>query len=76
MAMPTAAAASAGASLMPSPTLATPPGAGELADDSELVLRQQFGVDLHAECLADGFGIGAIVAGQHHGRDAQRSYIP
>ena len=43
------AAASAGASLMPSPTLATPPAPGELADESELVLGQQFGMDLHAE---------------------------
>ena len=44
MAMPTSAAASAGASLMPSPTLATSwPCLLQLADNPLLVLRQQFG---------------------------------
>ena len=71
MAMPTSAWASAGASLMPSPAIATIRALGLQAPDHlVLVLGQHLGVDLvDADLPGHRLGGGAVVAGQHD--DAQ-----
>jgi hypothetical protein len=53
MAMPTSAAASAGASLTPSPAMATTRPSPEALDDLGLVLRQHLGGHL-GRCPASG----------------------
>ena len=72
IAMPTSAAASAGASLMPSPAIATtPPFRLEPRTTSALRSGQHLGVDaLMPSLRADGLGRVAVVAGQHHEVDA------
>ena len=66
IATPTRAAARAGASLMPSPTIATAPGLLEVANASELVLGQQRGVPLaDADAAGDVARDGVVVAGEH-----------
>jgi hypothetical protein len=56
MATPTVASVSAGASLMPSPSMATATATrDQLLDPGKLVLRQQVGFDLaDAESASDG----------------------
>ena len=67
MAMPTCAAARAGASLTPSPTIATGPLAAELFHGGELVLRQQTGAErVEPRVVRDRAGDGLGVAGEHH----------
>ncbi len=71
IAMPTSADASAGASLTPSPAIATTrPARRSLFDHLGLAVRQHLGLDLgDAEPARHGLRGGAVVAGQHH--DAQ-----
>ena len=68
MARPTSARASAGASLTPSPTMATRQAAAlQLGDGLVLVLGEHLGEDLvDAEVAADGVGDLAGVTGDHH----------
>ena len=70
MAMPTSARASAGASLTPSPTIATGQAAClQLGDRLVLVLGEHLGEHLvDAEVAADGVGDLAGVAGDHRHR--------
>ena len=72
MAMPTSAAASAGASLTPSPAMATTrPSPAQLLDHGALLVGQHLGLDLvDAELPRDGLRGGAVVAGQHDDADA------
>ena len=74
IAMPTSACASAGASLMPSPAIATrAPLALQPLDHRRLLLRQHVGFDLvDAELARDRVGGDAAVAGQHHDPQALR----
>ena len=71
MAMPTSARASAGASLMPSPAIATTrPSRLQRLDQRQLVGRLDLAVHLvDAQALAHGARRGQAVAGGHH--DAQ-----
>ena len=72
IATPTSAWASAGASLVPSPVIATMPALGLLlADEGELVLRLGLGEKIvHARFRGDRGGGERIVAGDHHRADA------
>ena len=74
MAMPTSAVASAGASLTPSPTIATLPAALlEAPDGGRLVGRQHLRGNLvDAESARDRIGDGLAVAGDHRHADPQR----
>ena len=74
IAMPTSAAASAGASLIPSPTMATTlPSAFSRATHVGLVARQDLGEHpVDAELLRDRIGRARAVAGHHDGFDAAR----
>ncbi len=74
MAMPTSAAASAGASLMPSPTLATTwPSGLHFAHERQLVLAAADPARTSMpEPGADGGGGAPVVAGEHDWRDAGR----
>ena len=65
--MPTCACASAGASLIPSPAIATnAPSLLQAADRGGLLVGQHLGDDLvDAELPRDRLGRGAAVAGQH-----------
>ena len=73
IAMPTSAAASAGASLMPSPAIATTwPCSRSLTNAFVLVLRLDAGVDfIDAELLRDGACGALVVAGEHDDFDAE-----
>ena len=72
MAMPTSATAMAGASLIPSPTMATEPYCSfSLPDRVDLVRRQELRpVLVDADAPRDGGGRALVVPGQHHGPDA------
>ena len=71
IAMPMSARVSAGASLMPSPTMATLPCFLQLADHGFLAVRQHAGDDLvHTGLRADGLGGAFVVAGEHDDADA------
>ena len=72
MATPTSAWASAGASLVPSPVMATRCSAGLfLADALEFVLGRGLRHEIvHARLGGDGGGGERVVAGDHHGADA------
>ena len=72
IAMPTSAAASAGASLTPSPAIATTrPALRSFSTTVGLAVRQHLGLDLgDAEPARDGLRGRAVVAGQHHDADA------
>ena len=74
MAMPTSARARAGASLMPSPAIATTsPLPLQVLDDVELVLRPQAGSHLvDAEPRGDRLGGGLVVAGGHDDLQPER----
>ena len=74
MAIPTCACASAGASLIPSPAMATKrPSPCKPLHDAGLVLRQNFGDHfVNLKFSGDGLGGRAAVAGQHHDADAVR----
>ena len=84
MAMPTVAAARAGASLMPSPTMATGPCALRARNLAQLVLGQQARLHVQPERPGDRLRGPGIVAGQHdrahsHGQqrpDARRCIGP
>src|SRR5262249_51363945 len=70
IAIPTSAWASAGASLIPSPTIATRRPSLQLLHFLRLVLRQHLGDHLVApELGGDPFGGLAVVAGEHHRPD-------
>ncbi len=73
MARPRSAAAKAGASLTPSPTIATlAPSAFSACDGMGLVIRQQIGANIvEAQFGGDLGGCPFIVARQHQGFDAQ-----
>ena len=73
MAMPTSAWARAGASLMPSPTMATSFALVlEASHLGGLVLGQDLGQDpVDAHLAGDGLGGAAVVAGDHHDFQAQ-----
>ena len=73
MAMPTSACASAGASLIPSPAIATlRPSAWSRFDLLGLLVGQHLGADLvEPEPLRDGLGRGAVVAGEHDEADSR-----
>ena len=75
MAMPTSAAARAGASLTPSPAMATTrPSARSALDDVALVVGQHLGLDpVDAQAAGDGLGGDLVVAGEHDDLDALRS---
>ena len=72
IARPTSAAASAGASLTPSPAIATTrPSLAEPLDDVALVVGQHLGLDpVDAEAAGDGLGGDPVVAGEHDDLDA------
>ena len=72
MATPTSACASAGASLVPSPVMATRrPAALLLADAAEFHFRRGLGEEIvHARLRRDGGGGEGIVARDHDGADA------
>ena len=72
IARPTSAAARAGASLTPSPAMATTrPSLAEPLDDVALVVGQDLGLDpVDAEAAGDGFGGDPVVAGEHDDLDA------
>ena len=72
IASPTSAAARAGASLTPSPAIATTrPSLAEPLDDVALVVGQHVGLDpVDAEAAGDGFGGDPVVAGEHDDLDA------
>ena len=74
MAMPTSALASAGASLMPSPAMATTAAlALQLGDQVELLLRAQAGTDfVDAELSGHRLGGGRVVAGGHDDLQSER----
>ena len=75
IAMPTSAAASAGASLMPSPAIATtaPPAAAVLRRASCLSSgATPASTSIDAELLRDGFGGALVVAGEHDDLQAER----
>ena len=75
MAMPTSAAARAGASLTPSPAMATTrPSACRAGDDVALVVGQHLGLDpVDAQAAGDGLGGDPVVAGEHDDLDAVRA---
>ena len=77
MATPTSAWASAGASLVPSPIMATMrPPACSLRMQRELVLRLGLGQEIvHAGLGGDGGGGELVVAGDHHGADAHLAQL-
>ena len=68
MAMPTVASASAGASLMPSPAMATDASfALQPLDHRALLVRQDAGDHIvQTELRGDGAGGRLVVAGEHH----------
>ena len=74
MAMPTSACASAGASLIPSPAIATTcPSAWSRRTAVALFRRQHVRNHLvDAELRRDGPGVGLVVAGQHHDSEPLR----
>src|SRR5882672_1039589 len=66
MAMPTSAAASAGASFTPSPAIATTRPSAQARHHFALAVGQDVGLDLgDAEAARDGERGGAVVAGKH-----------
>ena len=75
IATPTSACASAGASLVPSPVMATRwPPCLLLADERELVFGRGLGEEvIDARFLGDGGGGERVVAGDHDGADAHRA---
>ena len=75
IAMPTSAAASAGASLTPSPAIATtPPSRLSLSIASPLRSGRNIRLDISdAETARDRLGGGAIVAGEHDDANARRA---
>ena len=77
MATPTSACASAGASFVPSPVIATSRPAGLLAPDQRhLVLGRRFGEEVvHARLGGDRRGGQRVVAGDHHGADAHGAQL-
>ena len=77
MATPTSACASAGASLVPSPVIATRwPGRLLLADAGELHLRGRLGEEVvDAGLGGDGGRRQRVVAGDHHGADAHGAQL-
>jgi hypothetical protein len=77
MATPTSAWASAGASLVPSPVIATSwPARLLLADAGELVLRGRLGEEVVDAGLGGDRGGGQrVVAGDHDGADAHRAQL-
>ena len=76
MATPTSAWASAGASLVPSPHMATSLPSLLLADQRELVLRRGLGEEIvDAAFGGDGRRGQRIVAGDHHGADAHAAQL-
>ena len=77
MAMPMSARVRAGASLMPSPTMATLPRCISSTDGALLALRQHPGDDLiHPGLGADGLGGALVVAGEHDHVDAHILQLP
>ena len=77
MATPTSAWASAGASLVPSPVMATRlPPACSASDAGHLVLGRGLGEEVvDAGLLGDGRGGERVVAGDHHRADAHRPQL-
>ena len=77
IATPTSACASAGASLVPSPVIATSLPAGLLAaDQRHLVFGRRLGEEVvDAGLGGDGRGGQRVVAGDHHGADAHRAQL-
>ena len=77
MATPTSACASAGASLVPSPVMATrKPPCLLLADERHLVLGRGLGEEVvDAGLLGDGGGGERVVAGDHHRADAHAAQL-
>ncbi|KAB8104854.1 hypothetical protein EE612_038056, partial [Oryza sativa] len=77
---PTSAAASAAASFIPSPTIIVGPNlAFEAADEPDLVLREELGVELLHDAAELALRVRrrrAAVPGQHNRLDAQRSKLP
>ena len=77
MAMPMSARVSAGASLMPSPTMATLPRALQAADLALLAVGQHARDHLvHAGLRADGPGRALVVAREHDDADAHILQLP
>src|SRR4051794_7208954 len=74
MAMPTSAAASAGASFTPSPAIATMrPSRLSASMTAPFLIGQDLGLDLRdAEAACNRFGRSAVVAGEHDDTDALR----
>ncbi len=71
IAMPTSAAAKAGASLTPSPAMATTGLPAQALDHLALFLGQHLGLDLgYSELASNGIGGRSIIPGQHHDANA------
>ncbi len=77
IATPTSAWASAGASLVPSPVIATSrPPSCSLLDQGQLVLRGGLGEEVvDAGLVGDRLGGARVVAGDHHGADAHPAHL-
>ena len=77
IATPTSAWASAGASLVPSPVIATSrPPSCSLLDQRELVLGRGLGEEVvHPGLVGDRLGGQRVVAGDHHGADAHPAHL-